>query len=67
MIQPYFGLMKVRAVRSILQQNLIFKGVFDRLSKIWYLQPPKRKLGTPKKMGILSLDTTAAGAFPGGL
>ena len=35
--------------------------------KIWYLQPPKRKLGTSKKMGTLSLDTKATGAFPGGL
>ena len=35
--------------------------------KIWYLQPPKRKLGTSKKMGTLSLDTKAAGAFQGGL
>ena len=35
--------------------------------KKWYLQPPKRKLGTSKKMGTLSLDTKATGAFQGGL
>ena len=35
--------------------------------KIWYLQPPKRKLGTYKKMGTLSLDTKGAGAFQDGL
>ena len=35
--------------------------------KIWYLQPPKRKLATSRKMGALSLDTKATGAFPGGL
>ena len=33
LIQPYFGLMKVRAMRSILQPNLIFKGAFGGLSK----------------------------------
>ena len=31
LIQPYFGLMKVRAIRSILQPNLIFKGAFGGL------------------------------------